>query len=252
MSRATPNHLPPARAFAWHVAVLIPARNEEALLPRCLRSIAEACQSLPAGVTTDVVVAADNCFDGTAAIAREMLGSTGIVIEHNCRSAGTARAIAARVALARYDGPLDRCWLANTDADSFVPADWLTTQLHAAQQQVHALAGIIDVDSFAEHDPGVPQRFRDTYLIAKDGSHPHVHGANLGVRADRYVAAGGWSDLVSGEDHDLWNRLALSGARRASIAQLRVTTSGRRNGRAPAAFAGALAAHNAAKKMDAA
>ena len=53
--------------------------------------------------------------------------------------------------------------------------------------------------------------FRETYEIRPDGSHPHVHGANLGVRADAYLRAGGWADLRTAEDHDLWRRLLGSG-----------------------------------------
>jgi hypothetical protein len=79
-----------------------------------------------------------------------------------------------------------------------------------------------------------------------DGTHPHVHGANIGVRADVYLEAGGWTPLETGEDHDLWNRLSGSGCTKRSIAQLKVITSGRRIGRAPHGFAEALAAHNEA------
>ena len=46
-------------------------------------------------------------------------------------------------------------------------------------------------------------RFRMTYQINTDGTHPHVHGANLGMRADAYLAAGGWNPLPTAEDHDL-------------------------------------------------
>jgi hypothetical protein len=38
----------------------------------------------------------------------------------------------------------------------------------------------------------------------EDGTHPHVHGANLGIRADAYSDAGGWNDLTVAEDHCLW------------------------------------------------
>ncbi len=80
--------------------------------------------------------------------------------------------------------------------------------------------------------------------IYADGTHPHIHGANLGVRADRYVDVGGWADLKTAEDHDLWGRLRRTGARLLSSAHLQVVTSGRRIGRAPSGFAGALMAHN--------
>jgi hypothetical protein len=64
------------------------------------------------------------------------------------------------------------------------------------------------------------------------------------VRADVYLHAGGWADLATAEDHDLWSRLPLAGASRLSSSLLKVVTSGRRSGRAPLGFAGALAAHN--------
>ena len=81
-------------------------------------------------------------------------------------------------------------------------------------------------------------------MIHPDGSHPHVHGANLGVRADAYLKAGGWSHVETGEDHDLWSRLTEAGLRRLSSSAITVLTSGRRVGRAPNGFAEALAAHN--------
>ena len=55
-------------------------------------------------------------------------------------------------------------------------------QLSAAQGGIAALAGIVDVDSFREHRPTVEALFRSPTVHA-DGTHPHVHGANLGVRA---------------------------------------------------------------------
>jgi hypothetical protein len=104
----------------------------------------------------------------------------------------------------------------------------------------------VDVDNFDEHEPEVAERFRRSYLIGTDGTHPHVHGANLGVRADAYCCAGGWRDLRTAEDHDLWRRLIDVGAAIASTARIEVITSGRRQGRAPHGFADALAAHNKA------
>ena len=50
-------------ASPWHICVLIPARNEEVLLPRCLRSVLKASARLPANVTFDIVVAVDSSTD---------------------------------------------------------------------------------------------------------------------------------------------------------------------------------------------
>ena len=228
----------------WHIAIVIPARDEEALLPRCLRSVFAAQALLPSDVTTDLVVVSDRSTDGTFATAREMLQGAGIVVRTEVGCVGAARALGARLLLERSSTRPQRCWLANTDADCEVPRTWLIDQLAMAEAGFAAVAGVIDVDSFEEHGLLVPKRFRDSYLIHPDGTHPHVHAANLGVRADAYLLAGGWQDLSTAEDHDLWSRLQLTDQRRIADASLCVLTSGRRTGRAPLGFAAALAAHN--------
>ena len=205
-----------------------------------------ACARLPAKVTTDIVVVVDSSTDRTLQLAETIVRDYGTVVTTNAGVVGCARALGAEVLLQRYAGRLDRCWLANTDADCRVPATWLQDQLVLARDGCEAVAGTIDVDSFAEHGPGVAERFRKTYLIHPDGSHPHVHGANLGVRADAYLRAGGWGGLATAEDHDLWRRLKQLRSRTISIGRMRVQTSGRRVGRAPLGFADALAAHNTA------
>jgi len=228
----------------WHIAVVIPARNEEALLPRCLNSVLAACAALPVSVTWDVVVACDSSNDLTLQIAKHMLLGFGTVATTEAGIVGCARALATQVSLQRYSGPLHRCWLANTDADCCVPKSWLVDQLLLADQGIETVAGIVDVDSYEEHEIGVNRLFQNSYLIHADGSHPHVHGANLGVRADVYLRSGGWKGLATAEDHDLWDRLIEAAARRISTATVKVLTSGRRVGRAPRGFADALAAHN--------
>jgi glycosyltransferase involved in cell wall biosynthesis len=227
-----------------HVSVLVPACNEQLLLPRCLDSVMNACMALPPAVTFDVVVVVDSSTDRTLEIAQRMLNGRGIVTTTNAQSVGRSRKIAAELALRRYSGSLRDCWLANTDADCLVPARWLLDQLEIASDDIEAIAGTIDVDSFHEHGLGVDLRFRTSYIVYPDGTHPHVHGANLGVRADAYVRAGGWGEFDTAEDHDLWNRLFKTGSRRRSISSMKVVTSGRRVGRAPKGFAAALSAHN--------
>lgn len=228
----------------WHVAVLIPARNEEMLIRRCLNSVLDACSLLPPSVRTDIVVACDSSTDLTFEIAEYMLAGSGRVIATDAAIVGHARALAARVALERYSGPLRRCWFANTDADCSVPKTWLTDQLAIAEQGIEAIAGVVSVDSFEEHSVGTDMRFRHSYVIHADGSHPHVHGANIGVRADTYLRSGGWRGIETAEDHDLWNRLVAAASKRQSTARIQVVTSGRRVGRAPHGFAEALAVHD--------
>jgi glycosyltransferase involved in cell wall biosynthesis len=199
--------------------------------------------SLPAKITATIVLVSDCSTDRTAEIAYGLLGH-GSVLHTRAGTVGTARATAASYAIAKTTAPLSNVWLANTDADCVVPSAWLSDQISFAASGIEAVAGIVAVDSFQEHGPEVPARFRASYSIYADGTHPHIHGANLGVRADRYLEVGGWADLKTAEDHDLWGRISRTGARVLSSAKLQVVTSGRRVGRAPSGFAGALMAHN--------
>ena len=229
---------------AWEVAVLIPARNEEVLLGRCLESVIRAIDELPVTIRASIVLVSDGSTDRTPEIGYNLIGAKGIVLYTSSETVGTARARAASYAIATTTAPLSNVWLANTDADCIVPPAWLSDQLAFAASGIEAVAGTISVDSFEEHSPEVPARFHTSYSIHADGTHPHIHGANLGVRADRYLEVGGWADFKTAEDHDLWGRLKRAGVRVLSPAQLSVVTSGRRVGRAPNGFAGALAAHN--------
>ncbi len=228
----------------WEVAVLIPAQDEEELLGRCLRSTLAAIDYLRDGIRSRVIVVSDSSTDRTTQIARELLGARGAVLTIGARSVGTARRTGASHIIRTSHSPISRVWIANTDADSVVPARWLADQIDLADAGIEAIAGIVTVDSFEEHGIEVPGRFNASYFIGADGSHPHMHGANLGIRADAYVRAGGWGDLTTAEDHDMWGRLRGTGARMLSTAGINVITSGRRVGRASHGFAAALAAHN--------
>ena len=135
----------------WHVSILIPARNEEKLLPRCLQSVFISLSMLPPCVTTDVIVAVDRSTDLTYQIAKDMTRGRGLAISIDSGVVGKARAEAAETAMRRYKGPWNRLWLANTDADCVVPDTWVIEQLLLAGKSVEAVAGTVEVDSFEEH-----------------------------------------------------------------------------------------------------
>lgn len=223
-----------------HLVVVVPARDEERSIAACVSSI------LVAGAVTgidgfEVVVVADSCRDATASIARRALRGRGVVVEANVGSAGRARATGTAVGLSRVGLPLDRIWTAHTDADSTVPSGWLAAHQRAAEHGWAAIAGVVEVDHFDDHGPHTARRHRLHYDGPGD-EHPHVHGANLGVRADAYRAVGGWSALDTGEDHALWRAVRQAGYPCRSTRSMSVTTSGRRFGRAPAGFAADLRA----------
>jgi glycosyltransferase involved in cell wall biosynthesis len=231
----------PAMRWPWHVVVVIPARDEASNIERCVRSVRRAIRLAMLAATSDIVVVADSCSDDTADRARQALGRAGAVIEAEAGSAGAARRAGVDLGLARASSPAARTWIANTDADSTVPAAWITGQLRSAAGGVHAVAGVVRLARGSERTRALQRAFTATYRHDPAGTHGHVHGANLGIRADAYLAAGGWSDMVIGEDHDLWRRVRRNHVGLCTTASY-VRTSARRIGRAPYGFAADLAA----------
>jgi len=227
----------------WSVGVVIPARDEEQHIERCIESVIAAIEACKELQSSFIVVVADGCVDRTSELARRALGSRGVVVECAANSPGKARRMGVEAVLAHYSElPSSSLWLANTDADTSVPSDWLYKQLSLAADGTSAIAGIVAVDSFAGHGPNGARRFERDYILHADGTHPHVHGANMGIRGDVYLDVGGWSDLSVGEDHCLWQRVKRRGWPVISSTASVVTTSGRLVGRATGGFADTLRA----------
>ena len=236
-------------AAPWTVGVVVPARDEAERIGACLASIGASLAVAPAG-TVLVAVVADACVDATAAIAAEELTGLGGVVVADVGNVGRARRLGTDHVLGQLvAGGADprRTWLCSTDADSTVPLAWVADHLRQAEAGAAAVAGVVRVDSFDGHADLVRSRYLDRYatgLVADPAdraiAHRHVHGANLGVRADAYLAVGGWSGLPSAEDHDLWTRLRTGGWKVVASTECWVTTSGRAAGRAPDGFAGLL------------
>ena len=218
--------------------VVIPAHNEEDLLPSCLAGVRQAA-CMVTGLPVHIVVVADACADRTADRARE-IGAT--VVEIGARSVGAAREAGVREVLSRTRA-LDpgEVWLATTDADTLVPADWLVRQLRYAAAGWDAVVGTITVTGWAEYPPEVPILFYEHYATAR-GTDSHVHGANLGFRAEAYLAAGGFSPSPTAEDHALVDSLTAAGCRVLRTTEVSVVTSARRRARAPLGFSHLLSA----------
>ena len=101
---------------SWHIAIVIPARDEEELLPRCLRSVQNARRMLPPYVTTDLIVVADQSTDGTFDIARELIQNNGTVVRPKWAAWAPLGLSERGVHWNDIHGAPNRCWLANTDA----------------------------------------------------------------------------------------------------------------------------------------
>ncbi|TQS42338.1 glycosyltransferase family 2 protein [Cryptosporangium phraense] len=215
------------------MAVVVPAHDEEQLLPACLDALREASRRAPLPV--DVLVVLDSCADGSARIAAEAGVRT---MEVQARNAGQARAAGAAAMLADDGG---NTWLACTDADSRVSQDWLVEQLRLAEAGADVVTGVVDVDDWSEWPPSTVSAYRDAYRRGIRGEqHAHVHGANLGLTGDAYRRAGGFRPVAVGEDQALVLAAADAGLRVVGSTRVRVLTSARRDARAADGFSGYL------------
>ncbi len=221
------------------VHVVIPARDEAELLPRCLASVDRARKVLRAcrpDLLVDVTVVLDSCVDGSADVV-ETARVGSLVVEHGrvgaARHAGVSHAIEAA---ASSGVGHDELWVACTDADSVVPPHWLVTQLGLATTRDLVVG---TVEPIGLTDTALLARWRERHELAE--GHAHVHGANLGFRASTYLAVGGFAPVRLHEDVDLVRRIRAHTSRWVATDALRVASSARGHGRTPGGFAGFLA-----------
>ena len=191
------------------VSFVVPAYNEEALLPACIAAIqAEVARS---GVDAEVIVVDNASTDGTGAVAGAI---PGVRVVHE-PSKGLVQARRAGFKAAR--GAL----IANIDADTLVPPLWLDRVLaaFAKDPKLVALSGPYDY-----HD--VPFRLRATarmfYAVAYGAYafNKHVLGVGSMLQGGNFVILrtameqiGGFNDRFKfyGEDTDIARRMSKVG-----------------------------------------
>lgn len=220
------------------VVVAIPARNEEKLLKGCLRSVQRAVSALELvrpNIPVAVVVGLDGCTDGSAAVAIQAGVHTRTL---DGAGVGTTRDAAISHGLSLvHDSREFLCdhhtWVACTDADTLVPLMWLVRQVMWAESGMDLVIGT--VEPHGTIDPAVLAAWHSQHLLAE--GHPHVHGANLGMRADTWRAAGGFGPRTVGEDVALAARAKENNDRWVATDTTRVSTSARLDGRAHGGFA---------------
>lgn len=217
--------------------MVIPAHNERANLPRTLRAVltSAACTSVP----VHVVVVLDKTDDGSDGLAGDF-GADVHFVSVEAGNVGAARA--AGFSYAATVCPDDeRTWYATTDADTRVDTDWLIRQLEAADDHgADVVLGVVRLDDSRRLPVPVLRRYLRGYKRGTDGEHDHVHGANMGFRADAYWQVGGFRALPTGEDVELVQRFEAAGHRIRRDPALSVATSVRSQGRAPGGFAAHL------------
>ena len=258
-----------SRSSPDFVTIVVPVRNEEILLPRALAALAVAIDALavvpqPDRPAVSVLLVLDQCTDFSAQVATHWpdfdrveidAGAVGVARRYGVQralrrlgavSGAVSGAVFGASASAVGDIEAERIWIASTDADSAVPPNWLIAQLAFARNGVDLVLGTVQPDDdLAAHEL---VHWESLHTIGE--GHPHVHGANLGVRADRYLAAGEFAPVDRDEDVLLVAALRDLGVTEARTALIPVLTSGRRLGRAPAGFAEYLREHINPDRVD--
>ncbi len=246
MSGRTP--LPPPHP-ALKVSVVVPARDEEALVGSCLRALAEQDGIPPEEY--EVLLVLDRCTDATKdralEIAAEHPNLRLHLLEGPGRGAGHARRAGMEEACSRLLS-LDRPGglIASTDADTVVAPDWLSVQLEAAARGAKAIGGHIEL----RDDAGLPRdvsgwraeqgRLRQRELLmaldSADGpgrvEHWQFSGASLALTAATYEEIGGLEPREALEDEYLERALTMRGIPIERPLHVRVVTSARLVGRA--------------------
>jgi Glycosyl transferase family 2 len=222
-----------------HMAIIVPACNEEERITLCLDSLRTSVgrvQHEYPYVSCDVVVVLDRCADQTGSLVDSHGGRTIISTVGRVGGARHLGAIDAITRSRRAGIPDDQVWLANTDADSTVPDNWLTTQFSLANAGFDAVIGTVTP---AGLDLRLERIWRQRHQLAE--GHNHVHGANLGLRASTYVQAGGFAAVSLHEDLDLVNRVKACTAHWITTHRTNVRTSARTQSRVEGGFASYLA-----------
>ena len=188
---------------------VVPAYNEEILLPACLRAIQAEIER--AGASADIVVVDNASTDRTSEIARSV---GGVTVVHEPRK-GLVQA--RKTGFENSSGVL----VANIDADTLIPSGWID-QVEAEFSRDPDLVTVSGPYDYYD----VPLRIRvaarlfyivgfGTYCVnryvLRVGS--MVQGGNFVLKRDALIQAGGFDPNFTfyGEDTDIARRMAQVG-----------------------------------------
>lgn len=199
---------------------LIPAHNEELLLPRCLASLRD--QVYPAE-RRRVVVVADNCSDQTEQVARA--GGAEVLARRDTSHRGKPFAIAwalEQLDLSRIDG------MVIVDADTEVGSGFAAALAQRAPLSDKVLQPFIDVQNPEET---ALTRLAAVYANAVHGLAYRMKervGLNPPLGVGMCIGAGvlrkyGWPAFSIGEDQELYAILTAQGVKIEPVSGARIT-----------------------------
>lgn len=180
------------------ISFVVPAYNEETLLPACIQSISIECL----GAVYEIIVVDNGSTDSTAEVAR----STGWRVVSETRK-GVTRARQAGLEASKND------IVAFIDADNELPPGWLMDALNSFEDpEVVAVSGPVVYSELL-----LPKRVISFlfYCVAKISHQffPVLQGGNFIVRKSAMLKAGGFNTDIEfyGEDTDTAVRLSKVG-----------------------------------------
>ncbi len=245
----------PAPEPSLEASVVVPAKDEEALIARCLEALAR--QRGVSHEKYEVLLVLDRCSDGTEEKAREVggrhpdlrlrfLAGPGLGVGH-ARRAGMEAAYARLMEVGRSGG-----LIASTDADSVVAPDWVSSQLVLAEGGARAIGGRIELEEegrflprnilawYEEQSRSRYRRVLSSSCSEKEPEHWQFSGASLSLTAEAYREIGGLPPQADLEDEYLERTLEEKGVEIIRSSTVKVTTSARTLGRASRGLARSL------------
>jgi GT2 family glycosyltransferase len=236
--------------------VAIPAKNEAALIGKCL--VALNRQSIPAD---DIVLLLNDCTDDTARVIATLPPAASNIHVIECSlpppfaGAGEARRIAMEHAATLACSLAGDGVLLTTDADGQVGEDWIAANLAAiamgadvvcGQAIVHCIEALM-IPQYL-HDDNVIEvaygQLLDEIAAVMDPDpadpwprHTEESGASIAVTMRAFNKAGGMPKVLSGEDRAFLHSLRRIDAKIRHAPGLKVTVSGRVEGRAEGGMA---------------
>jgi len=207
------------------ISFVVPAYNEEALLPRCLEAI--AAEIARSDIPAEIIVVDNASTDRTQEVAHAVPGVR--LVEEMERGLVPARRAGYHAARGRL--------VANIDADTIIPEGWLERARaeFAHNPDLVGLSGpYIYYDSPRSVRAAAACFYRAAfvaYIVVRFVMHAGsmMQGGNFIVRRDAVARAGGFDSEFRfyGEDTDLARRLSKVGAVKFSF-RLYALSSGRR------------------------
>jgi hypothetical protein len=255
---------------ACEVCVIVPARNEAALIAQTLDSLLQQVdiQGKPLAKNRyEVILLANNCTDESAQIARNFASQHPDLVLHVVeRNLPPSEAYIGRVRQMLMDEACTRLLssdrpqgiIASTDGDTRVAPTWIAATLWEIARGADAVGGKILTDRAqrATLEPHARKCFLqgagyhslilelESYLdpdpFDSFPRHNHNYGASLAVTAQMYRLVGGMPAVRTPEDVAFYQALLRADARFRHSLLVKVTTAARNCGRTEQGFANQL------------